>query len=472
MFKFSESLVQAKFSILIECLNLNHTDLPFPQQIAGFPTVITIADRVQSDDDTAPIEIAKQSTAHLDVLLHYSGKGRDISDFQIFLDTAEKQGIQNLLLLSGDKLKKHQFGQNDTHRRTRYLESVNAVIEAKQRTSFNIGVALNPFKYTTAETDAQYYKLQKKIKAGADFIITQLGYDLDALKHAKEFLKQHQYEQSIFACVMPLTLSRAQFMLKAQVPGIIIPEHIVSTLKKEVEVSLEDAEAHVYERCALQILICQYLGYAGVHLSACHQMKSLKKLEHALLFYQHFSLEQCYQAWNRLWNITTLEQLKPNLTNVQSTTLDSAPFEQVMKYKSMHLMHDVFFASNFAKKLGGSFFKAKIWDRPKAQDVLLKTEFASKHNVVGCESCGQCRLAETLYICPETCPKGLANGPCGGTQFDRCEFGDRECIHSVKARLAKTVLETDILKSALIATVPIEVRQSSSWKNWFKAEHG
>ncbi len=43
--------------------------------------------------------------------------------------------------------------------------------------------------------------------------------------------------------------------------------------------------------------------------------------------------------------------------------------------------------------------------------ALLKTEHLSKHAVVGCESCGQCRLGETLYICPETCPKAWPMGP-------------------------------------------------------------
>ncbi|MFH4090389.1 methylenetetrahydrofolate reductase, partial [Acinetobacter baumannii] len=49
----------------------------------------------------------------------------------------------------------------------------------------------------------------------------------------------------------------------------------------------------------------------------------------------------------------------------------------------------------------------------------------------------------------------------------RCEFGDRECIHSVKARLAKAVKQTEVLKEKLIPTVPLETRGTSSWKNWY-----
>lgn len=132
-------------------------------------------------------------------------------------------------------------------------------------------------------------------------------------------------------------------------------------------------------------------------------------------------------------------------------------------------MHKALFESKIAKGVGHFIFKASLWENTPAAKALLKTEFISKQGIVGCESCGQCRLGDTLYICPETCPKGLANGPCGGTTLDRCEFGDRECIHSVKARLAKAVGQTDVLKEKLIPTVPIEVRGTSSWKNWYLA---
>jgi hypothetical protein len=43
-----------------------------------------------------------------------------------------------------------------------------------------------------------------------------------------------------------------------------------------------------------------------------------------------------------------------------------------------------------------------------------------------CRMCGDCVLAETASICPVTlCPKGLANGPCGGYVDGKCEV-DRE----------------------------------------------
>jgi len=39
-----------------------------------------------------------------------------------------------------------------------------------------------------------------------------------------------------------------------------------------------------------------------------------------------------------------------------------------------------------------------------------------------CRSCGDCQLAWTGGICPVTrCPKGIFNGPCGGSENERCE---------------------------------------------------
>jgi hypothetical protein len=41
-----------------------------------------------------------------------------------------------------------------------------------------------------------------------------------------------------------------------------------------------------------------------------------------------------------------------------------------------------------------------------------------------CKACGNCYLGETGGICPITrCAKGLVNGPCGGCQEGKCEYG-------------------------------------------------
>ncbi|MCL0097467.1 methylenetetrahydrofolate reductase C-terminal domain-containing protein [Dehalococcoidia bacterium] len=46
-----------------------------------------------------------------------------------------------------------------------------------------------------------------------------------------------------------------------------------------------------------------------------------------------------------------------------------------------------------------------------------------------CRSCGDCVLGDTGGICPLTiCPKGLVNGPCGGTNDGKCEVtSEKDC---------------------------------------------
>jgi len=47
-----------------------------------------------------------------------------------------------------------------------------------------------------------------------------------------------------------------------------------------------------------------------------------------------------------------------------------------------------------------------------------------------CSACGECILDTTGGICPITrCPKGMINGPCGGTDKGKCEVDkDRDCV--------------------------------------------
>ncbi|MBL7068644.1 MAG: methylenetetrahydrofolate reductase C-terminal domain-containing protein [Candidatus Omnitrophica bacterium] len=47
-----------------------------------------------------------------------------------------------------------------------------------------------------------------------------------------------------------------------------------------------------------------------------------------------------------------------------------------------------------------------------------------------CSACGDCTLEETGGICAVTrCPKGLLDGPCGGTDKGKCEVDkDRDCV--------------------------------------------
>ncbi|RPJ23175.1 MAG: hypothetical protein EHM33_21680 [Chloroflexi bacterium] len=59
--------------------------------------------------------------------------------------------------------------------------------------------------------------------------------------------------------------------------------------------------------------------------------------------------------------------------------------------------------------------------RDKFGGRLLEVfEYSVKSPLFGCRMCGNCLLQETAFICPMECPKGLRNGPCGGSTPEHC----------------------------------------------------
>ncbi len=71
----------------------------------------------------------------------------------------------------------------------------------------------------------------------------------------------------------------------------------------------------------------------------------------------------------------------------------------------------------------------RVWTKGRLYRLLFAIEEWSKKRVFGCHSCGQCVLRSTSMVCPQTCPKQMRNGPCGGSMFGKCEvFPDKECI--------------------------------------------
>jgi len=63
------------------------------------------------------------------------------------------------------------------------------------------------------------------------------------------------------------------------------------------------------------------------------------------------------------------------------------------------------------------------------QRALVAIERWVKGPLFGCRMCGNCLLQETAFICPMECPKGIRNGPCGGSTQEHCYVDEtRPCI--------------------------------------------
>lgn len=429
------------------------------------------ADRVGLHSDLSPLEGAEALGNAPSSLLHFSGKDRERADLLLQIASMKARGLKQLLLLSGDRLPGHLPAQAPV----RYLESVPALQIAREHCpDWLLGAALNPFKYREEEGGAQYLKAQKKLLAGADFLTLQLGFD--AAKHieAQTWMRAQVQTKPMLACVMRLTDKRAA-VLQA-VPGVVITESMRELLDREQQVSQAYASARSLKRLALQIVGLQLMGYAGVHLSGVHTVDELRSLEQSITVQRDSitSLSDWSERWHASWQMPGAPEVgfSPESAAWELGQSDvTATRRERLRYALLSTIHGQLF--NRSGWLGSAFgwsVTRPIWKTGVAAHALHAVERTVKRPLVGCDTCGRCRLQDTLYVCPETCPKGLANGPCGGTRLNRCEFGDRECVHSVKYRIAKSADQLPVLAQTLIPCIEAEDRHRSSWPEWFEPD--
>ena len=90
-------------------------------------------------------------------------------------------------------------------------------------------------------------------------------------------------------------------------------------------------------------------------------------------------------------------------------------------------------------------------DRPVLAGV--NTTFIGTNEAVGiwdekCRACRDCVLSDTGGICPVTlCPKGLVNGPCGGTVDGHCETDpERDCVWTLIYRRLEATGRLDLMR--------------------------
>ena len=196
-------------------------------------------------------------------------------------------GMRNILCLTGD----HQtFGNHPQSKNVHDIDSlqlVQMVVGLRDKASFQCGEeikGLNPrFFVGAAENpfgdpfDWRPYRLGKKAKAGADFIQTQLIYNVPRFR---EFMRRvvdlgvHK-QVYILAGVGPLKTPGAAKYMRDQVPGMDVPDEIVARMEaagRGIEDKKEKAAAFKEEGLKICIELIQQMreieGVAGVHIMA------------------------------------------------------------------------------------------------------------------------------------------------------------------------------------------------------------
>jgi methylenetetrahydrofolate reductase (NADPH) len=141
---------------------------------------------------------------------------------------------------------------------------------------FFVGAAANPF---AEPIDLRPHRLAKKAAAGADFIQTQLIYDMDMFKdYMRRVVDLGVHEKTaILAGVGPLKSSGMARYMRDKVPGMRVPDAIVERMEGAVAgIGKDDKAARQEAWRAEGIKLCieqieelsEIEGIAGVHIMA------------------------------------------------------------------------------------------------------------------------------------------------------------------------------------------------------------
>jgi homocysteine S-methyltransferase len=178
------------------------------------------------------LSLLVQQEAGIDAILHYTCRDRNVLCIQSDLLGAAAVGIKNLICITGDPPKMGNYPDatavfdvdaiglvNIVHNLNRGLDIGGNPIGAG--TSFVIGVGANP---GLTDLDEEIRRFEYKVKAGAEYAVTQPVFDLRLLEN---FLRRIEHCRiPVVAGIWPLVSVRnAEFMkneLRVSVPDSIL----------------------------------------------------------------------------------------------------------------------------------------------------------------------------------------------------------------------------------------------------------
>ena len=202
---------------------------------------INIADSPMARVRMSCMALARLIQDHLGIetIIHFTTRDRNLMALQSELLGAHALGIRNILALTGDPLHVGAYpnttgvwdvdsvgliqmirGMNEGH------DAAGSSIGA--HASFHIGAALN-LNMTEEETALEIEKYQRKIEAGAQFIMTQPIYELAPLERFLDRVGKPPIPM-LLGCI-PLHSSRHAEYLHNEVPSIIIPDHVRARMR-------------------------------------------------------------------------------------------------------------------------------------------------------------------------------------------------------------------------------------------------
>ncbi|MFC1942447.1 methylenetetrahydrofolate reductase C-terminal domain-containing protein [Chloroflexota bacterium] len=419
-------------------------------------------------------------------LVHVAFRDRSRNQCESLLYQLAVMDINNLLVLTGDYPSNTAF--EGTSRPVFDLDSVTGLrlIAEMNRgmeheimlrktilapTDFFTGVAFSPFKQEEAEVMGQYYKLKKKIDAGANFIITQVGYDVRKLHELQLWLKARKYNIPAIASIYVLPYATAQAMHDNHVPGCSVTDKLLAEIARE-SASPDKGRQSRLERAAKMYAIARGLGFAGVSISG-------QRLPYESVDYIVDRGQELLVNWQDLLHEFDYPQSKGFYifgASPKTGLNDDSPAPGTQRasrppiYYFSLAVHFLVFEprSPFFAILRGF---ARLVDRSNSWKKAIGTfEYWWKVVLYSCQNCGDCALFDVAYLCPVSqCPKNQRNGPCGGSYQGWCEVypNEKKCIWVRAYRRLKARHEEDSIGESITPPCNWSLWQTSSWLNYF-----
>lgn len=236
-----------------------------------------------TDGQTAVVRMASWAACligkeeGLDPIIQMTCRDRNRIALQMDVLGAAALGINNILCLTGDHQK---FGNHPEAKSVFDLDSIQLIQVVKNMRDekrfqcgdemalephFFIGAAANPF---ADPFEFRVTRLAKKVAAGADFIQTQIVYNVDKfaewMKRARD--RGLHEKVKILAGVAPVKSVGAARYMKTRVPGMDVPDDVIERLRG---VPKEQVPKEGIKLCVDIInQVSQIEGVAGIHLMA------------------------------------------------------------------------------------------------------------------------------------------------------------------------------------------------------------
>jgi methylenetetrahydrofolate reductase (NADPH) len=435
-----------------------------------------------------------------EVMIHLSCKDFNRNGLESEAWRLAGEGFHNLLVLTGDYAgagigggAKPVFDLDSVGllsvigRMNAGLDVTRAAARAPARlgpTQFFPGAAVTNIKLRENEVIPQLLKMERKIAAGARFLINQIGYDARKSHELIAWMQRRGHGAvPLIGNVYLLSPAVARLFRSARIPGVVVSDELAAICERHAS-SPDKGKAFFLELAARQVAIFRGLGYRGAYLGGTHHAADLERvLEIERGFapgdWRQFARELRFSrpgeffvfAEDSATGLADPARLHPDYE--ASLRTRPATANVTFSYRFSKFTHSLMFTPGKGLWNLGAKLCAGAKDPSQGPPLMHAVEHLGKSLLFGCKDCGDCSLPDIAFLCPESaCAKNQRNGPCGGTRDGLCEVDDFECIWS----RAYDRLKHEGREEELLAHTPViqdqALRGTSSWANtWLGRDH-